>query len=718
MKRLIASLLLVAMLIACFAGCANDATPGETQAPNPTDASVVTADENIANAAAYLKNIYKNVTEATPADFERVASVPVGTAKYDIEWSVDVSEEFVKIVNNGDGKVIIDVNEESAEEVTYVLTATLTGTDGTKQTLSWTHKLPAALGEDMSAILDLAYALEDGQSLPNTATLTGVITKVDTPYSADYKNVTVTIAVPGCEDRPVQCYRLKGEGADTITIGDTITVTGTLKNYKGTIEFDAGCTLDKVVKGEGSMEIPTDPAEIMELAYQLKPGESLPYNVTLTGKIHSINSGYSKQYGNISVAMKVEGSDRSIECFRLKGEGVENLSINDVITVTGSITNYKGTIEFNAGCTLDSYIDFDAPQQPKDSRKVLETVKALWEGGTLNYTATLTGVITKIETAWSDYYGNITVVMVVDGHDDIPVTCFRIKGEGAEDLKVGDTITVRGSMMNYYGKVEFKAGSLVIDIVKGEASEEEKPEVVIPPAGSTLSIADAYALGDAMDHNTTTDGKYYVTGTIKKISSTTWGNMTITDGNGNELYIYGTYDEDGNRYDAMDPQPQVGDTITLYGVIGNFYGAQMKNATIIADEEDPEETEPEETEPEETEPEETEPEETEPEVEIPAAGSTLSVAQAAALGASMEHDTTTDGKYYVTGTIQSIKNSDWGNMTITDNAGNTLYIYGTYDADGNKFGEMENPPAVGDTVTLYGVIGNFYGAQMKNAVIQ
>jgi hypothetical protein len=43
---------------------------------------------------------------------------------------------------------------------------------------------------------------------------------------------------------------MKGEGADVITKGDEITVTGVLKNYYGTIEFDAGCTLDSYVAHE------------------------------------------------------------------------------------------------------------------------------------------------------------------------------------------------------------------------------------------------------------------------------------------------------------------------------------------------------------------------------------------------------------------------------------------------------------------------------------
>ena len=48
----------------------------------------------------------------------------------------------------------------------------------------------------------------------------------------------------------LQCYRLSGEGAKDIAVGDQITVAGIIKNYKGLIEFDKGCSLDSVVKGE------------------------------------------------------------------------------------------------------------------------------------------------------------------------------------------------------------------------------------------------------------------------------------------------------------------------------------------------------------------------------------------------------------------------------------------------------------------------------------
>ena len=97
-------------------------------------------------------------------------------------------------------------------------------------------------------IVNALYALANNASLKNKYTLTGVITSVDTAYSTQYGNVTVTIVVGDMTDKPVQCFRLKGTGADLIAKGDTITVTGMLKNYNGKQEFDAGCTLDTYTK--------------------------------------------------------------------------------------------------------------------------------------------------------------------------------------------------------------------------------------------------------------------------------------------------------------------------------------------------------------------------------------------------------------------------------------------------------------------------------------
>ena len=247
MKKLTAWALLLAMMVAVFAGCS---TPEKT--PETTEAAPVVTEaaaSGLEDAVDYVKTIYKKAEgTVTAKDYEVVGVVPVGSEKYAITWTVDVAEDVVAIVPNENGMVTVDVNENSSEEVAYVLTATLT--DGTDtQSLSWNHTLPAAMNVDgltYAEIVDLAYALADQTSTEDTYRLFGTVASIDSEWSEEYGNITVTITVAGKEEQPIQCYRLAGEGAETLAEGSVITVTGTLKNYKGTIEFDAGCQLVSV----------------------------------------------------------------------------------------------------------------------------------------------------------------------------------------------------------------------------------------------------------------------------------------------------------------------------------------------------------------------------------------------------------------------------------------------------------------------------------------
>ena len=128
-------------------------------------------------------------------------------------------------------------------------------------------------------------------------------------------------------------------------------------------------------------------------------------------------------------------------------------------------------------------------------------------------------------------------------------------------------------------------GSVIPPVVDPDLPDTpDTPDVPeLPAAGSTVSIADALAIGGAMTHDTTTAGKYYLTGKVADISNTEYGNMHIQDDNGNKIYIYGLYSADGKtRYDAMTTKPKVGDTITVYSVIGNYNGAQLKDARLTS----------------------------------------------------------------------------------------------------------------------------------------
>ena len=108
------------------------------------------------------------------------------------------------------------------------------------------------------AVLSAAYALGKGQYLDGSYTLTGVITSIKTAYSSQHGNISVYMVVSGYENMPLLCYRLQGTGVDDLIPGDTITVTGRIMNYKGTIEFCEDSHLDSVSRIERP-ETPTNP---------------------------------------------------------------------------------------------------------------------------------------------------------------------------------------------------------------------------------------------------------------------------------------------------------------------------------------------------------------------------------------------------------------------------------------------------------------------------
>jgi len=407
-------------------------------------------DEGLAAARAYLRTMYKNATETTPVDYTVVGVINIDDVEYPIQWTAD--SETVKIIPGEDKMVTIDVDEKNPEEVTYVLTATLTGTSGQTAEISFKHKVPAALileGLSYEEIVAAAYTLEDGLALEDTQRLYGEIVKIDTAWSEEYQNITVTIQVGDLADQPIQCYRLSGEGCATLAVGDKITVEGIIKNYKGTIEFDKGCKL------VGMGEIVSQ-AAVLDAAYALEDSAAMPAPTALEGKIVKIDTAWSDEYKNITVTIVCGGKEEQpIMCYRLTGEGAEALAVDQTIAVVGTIKNYKGTIEFDKGCQL-------IPVGTANDVRVAIAAYALEEGLGMDKAKTITGEVVSIDTAWSDEYKNITVSIVPAGLEEYKIQCYRLSGEGAESLAVGDVITVNGILKNYKGTIEFDKGCTIV----------------------------------------------------------------------------------------------------------------------------------------------------------------------------------------------------------------------------------------------------------------
>ena len=188
------------------------------------------------NNADKVSNELNALSVAASVDKTTTIELPVTGAEYsDVSFTYSVTGDGAALDGN---KLTLTVGTK-VSNVTLKATASC-GSDKAEKEFA-IRIVPSDLSQE--ALVELLYGLEKGATLEGPYTLSGVITKVDTPWSDQFSNITVTIQVGDMADKPVQCYRLAGTGAETLKEGDRITVSGNFKRHNDTFEFDAGCKL-------------------------------------------------------------------------------------------------------------------------------------------------------------------------------------------------------------------------------------------------------------------------------------------------------------------------------------------------------------------------------------------------------------------------------------------------------------------------------------------
>lgn len=423
MKRIISVLLLLAMCVACFAGC----TPTEE------------GNNGLAAAKEYLYTMYKDEAGKVLRDFELVSVVTIGDTKYDIEWTTDAAEENVKIVAGENGMVTIDINEKPAEQVDFTLTATIKDTAGNSEQTSLKFYIPPVKEVEVVDDKIVIFNPDSGMYVSGT----------------DYLYTSSN----GSQKHELELVADKASALQMTT----------RKNDDGTVTF---VTNDgKFLMSDGTnVQIVAEEGEHTKFVLEATEGGQFIKcaNATYNDKPQylEIYSGYLTVYG-------MNESKAAIYTFQLESVGGSNQAA------------------------------------------ILEAAYALGEDESLSGGPfTLTGVISSINTEWSDEYKNITVTIICDGDKDHPMMCFRLQGDGAKDLAVGDTITVTGEIKNYKGTIEFDAQCNLDKVVKGESGDADTTEPEKPTenadAVTSLSVGTAYKFG--MTQGNLNNAIYYLAG--------------------------------------------------------------------------------------------------------------------------------------------------------------------------------------------------------------
>ena len=76
--------------------------------------------------------------------------------------------------------------------------------------------------------------------------------------------------------------------------------------------------------------------------------------VYATGVVSEIVTAYSSQFSNITFDIIDEGGSNTLRAYRCGGNEAANVQVGDVVVVSGNLTLYGTTYEFESGCTLVS----------------------------------------------------------------------------------------------------------------------------------------------------------------------------------------------------------------------------------------------------------------------------------------------------------------------------------------------------------------------------
>jgi|GEM_PF-414429 len=202
MKKRLLSLFLLLTLLLSLVGCGTD--PVDSAAGNAATSTTVTA------ASAVGED-----TTTTAADAPTSTTVTASTAS-----------------GATDGTTTAEKPTTTATKAPTVTAAPTTTATTARPTTATT----ASAAEKQ--LVDRAFQLAQNEKIEGV-TLTGIVTSSQ-GYSAGYNNATFDLQVEGTSGtKTIYCYRVKpaDAGRTEVSVGDILTLTGTIQNYKGTIEF-------------------------------------------------------------------------------------------------------------------------------------------------------------------------------------------------------------------------------------------------------------------------------------------------------------------------------------------------------------------------------------------------------------------------------------------------------------------------------------------------
>lgn len=327
-----------------------------------------------------------------------------------------------------------------------------------------------------------AMPAQDGSETEEVYIVTGYVTNTNGTVSPSRTDASIDQQTFYMDDtkgsqKTLQGYWCNLPGHEALNVGDKITLTGKIVNYKNTPEIKNG---DVVILERATVKIDTldfSVCEAIEEGSSLNAGDYSDDVFRVYGCLKGPDQ--VNNYGQHTFEMAC--GEAIFKPYNCKGEEGLELGKGDSVVVIGKLYNYNGTIEISNGTV--ELIQKSSQEEiiiPVNVTDATEIANALEAGKSTDSRYAVTGYVDSIATAYDEGYGNISFFMTDDmAAPTYDFEAYRVKvsKEDAEKIVLGVKVTVTAALQHYY---------------KAADPEKELPEINLAEtvAGGTLVFAD------------------------------------------------------------------------------------------------------------------------------------------------------------------------------------------------------------------------------------
>ena len=318
-------------------------------------------------------------------------------------------------------------------------------------------------------------------------------------------------------------------------------------------------------------------AEAVQLTYALEDGASSAEPYTVEGYITEVVFDVSRNQQTFWMADTKDGG-RVLEAYWANlPEGVTEFKAGMKVKITGQLTKYVNSAGYvtceikNADVVILENGGGDVPPvvgMDITCAQAVELTNALPDGTISEETYSVTGYITELLGSVSRNQQSFWMADTKDGGKVFEAYWANLP-EGIAEFKVGMKVKITGQLMKYVKNEVVTAEIKNADVVILEDGGGEQ--------GGIQHVSIAEFLAKADDSTT-----YELTGTVRKITNTTYGNFYLFEGN-DSIYIYGLLDKNGEPRKFASLGIAEGDIVTLTGTYF-FYNEtpEIKDAQFVS----------------------------------------------------------------------------------------------------------------------------------------